>query len=225
MTVCQRYTTSYSSTSSGVYYVDRWRTSVDVPAANVTFQQSTDAPAGFKNSLSCTILTANTPVSGTGYNIIQPIEGQNIVDFKQGTSDAVPMTLSFWVKSSITGTYSTALRNTSGAKTCVKTYTINQANTWEYKSVTFPPETSGTWNTNNTAGCFVNFVLGAGSSLNAPSEGVWHTGTYSTVSGTVNLIATQNAVFKFTGVQFEKGSLATPYEHKPYATELQMCNR
>jgi hypothetical protein len=225
MTIDQRNAgASIATTSSGVYFVDRWRNSID-SSANVSFQQSTDAPTGFKNSLSCTIVTANTPVSSTTYSVLQPIEGQNIVDFNQGTANATPMTLSFWVKSSITGTYSIALRNSAGAKTCVKNYTINQSNTWEYKTLTFPPDTTGTWYNDNQAGCFINFSLGAGSSVHAPSENVWHTGGYTAMSGTVNVIATVGAVFKFTGVQLEKGSSATPFEYRQFTNELQLCQR
>lgn len=213
-----------ASTNSSAYIVDRWRASWGPGAGVMSWTKIADAPPGFLNSLKGTVTTASTPGSGDNYTIVQPIEGLNLIDMNLGTAYASSFTMSFWVKSSVAGLFSVAARATSGASSCVRQFTINAINTWEYKTVTFPAPTSGTFATDTGAGLFINFVLGAGSSYFG-TDGVWTSGALSQNSTSTNLIATNGATFQFTGVQVEKGSTATSFDFRQYGQELFMCQR
>jgi hypothetical protein len=213
---------SVNITASGAYTVDRFQ----VSAATTTFtvQRSTTAPAGFVNSLQVTNGTGTPPSAGQFNGFIQPIEGNNVADLGWGTSNAQSITLSFWVRASVTGTYAGRLAAASDARTYVFTYTINATNTWEYKTITVPGDTTGTWLTNNSVGIQVLWDLGSGSNFNG-TAGVWGTSNFTRTSGSVNWTSNSSATFNITGVQLEAGTVATPFERRDYGRELIMCQR
>jgi hypothetical protein len=156
---------------------------------------------------------------------MQKIEGFNTVDLAFGTASAATVTLSFWVRSSITGTYSAFLQNSAASRAYVATYTISAANTWEQKSITIAGDTTGTWiGATSEIGLRVGFDLGSGSNYST-TAGAWTAGNYTRTSGTVNWGATTGATFYITGVQLEKGSTATSFDFRPYGTELSLCQR
>jgi len=206
------------------YQIDRWRTELQGGGA-FTVQQSTTAPAGFTNSALITVTTADSSIAATDYYDYQQfIEGFNVADFGWGTANAQTVTLSFWVRSSVTGTFAGSLVNNAGNRSYVFTYTINSANTFEYKTVTIAGDTSGTWVTNNGRGIALSFDLGNGSTYQA-AAGSW-VGQYAVgTSSSVKLISTNGATFYITGVQLEKGSTATSFDYRPISTELQLAQR
>jgi hypothetical protein len=213
-----------TSTADG-YCLDRWAIGYNAPIAAFTAQRSTTAPAGFSNSLLITTGTGAAP-STTGYAYIrQGIEGLNISDLNWGTANAQPITISFWVRSSITGTFGFVVRNGASDRSYGATYTISSANTFEYKTVTIPGDTTGTWLTTNGIGIMLLFDLGVGSTYSL-SAGSWQTPVnVFGVTGTTKLAANTGATFYITGVQLEVGTQATPYEWRQYTTELQLCQR
>ena len=205
------------------YAVDRYH-SYNSVATGSTGQQSTDVPsgAGFTNSIKYTVGTGGTSgTNGVAY-FRQVIEGNNVADFQFGTSAAKTITLSFWAKSSITGTYGIGIRNTT--RSYVAQYTISSANTWEQKTITVAGDTAGTWATDNTEGISIQFDMGLGTNFET-TAGSWQTGAYMRASGNVRLSETSGATFYITGVQLEEGSVATPFEHRPYGYELALCQR
>ena len=207
------------------YTLDRWKvrySSNGGVAGTCTVQRSTTAPAGFTNSLLLTVGTARTVVSGDRFGIEQPIEGLNMSDFGWGTATAQSVTLSFWVRSSITGAFGICFSNFS--RGYAATYTISAANTWEYKTVTITGDTGGTWATDTSTGTLVVFDIGMGSDVRE-STGSWQTGTYLGATGGSNLVATSGATFYITGVQLEAGTVATPFERRSYGQELSLCQR
>jgi hypothetical protein len=224
MVIDQRNAGASVTPTNGQFSVDRWKYGSPAGSGVVSLQRVADAPAGFINSLKCTVTTASTPSSGDTYTILQPIEGSNIYDFNLGTASAQAFTISFWVKSSVTGTFSVAVRSTGGAQTFLKNYVVSSANTWEYKTVLISAPTSGTFATDTSSALFVNFSLGAGSSF-ISTESSWNSGAFSQTSGATNLIANSGATFYITGVQLEKGSTATSFDYRPYGTELALCQR
>ena len=207
------------------YDVDRFSGNKGGSINNYTLQQSTTAPVGFVNSMIATMGTGVT-VGATDYAFIcQRIEGYNIADLGWGTADAKATTLSFWVRSSVTGTFGVSFRNNAANATYCATYTITSANTFEYKTVSIPAITSGTWTTNNTTGVMVAWDLGVGSTFSG-TAGQLNTGAnYFGVTGTTKLAATTGATFYITGVQLEVGSSATGFEYRQYQQELALCQR
>jgi len=211
--------------TSAAYKLDRWVGAVGT-ATGTTIQRSTTSATGFSNSALITIGTGASPVAGAVNRIYQVIEGYNISDFAWGTASASAITLSFWVRSSVTGTFSGALYGASTIQSYPFTYTISAANTFEQKTIIISGPTTGTWNSTNGAGVYVNFDLGSGSTFKT-SAGSWTTGTYIGVTGSTNLCETTGATFYLTGVQLEVGDLstATPFEHIPYSDQLARCQR
>jgi len=214
---------SVTITSAGQYPVDRFKCVSDTSAATLTAQQSSTAPVGFVNSLLWTTSTGSAAGSGDDNLIWQRIEGLNISDLGWGTASAQPITLSFWVRSSLTGTFGVSFRN-SGALSYVASYTISAANTWEKKTVTVAGDTSGTWLTTNGVGINVSWDMGCGASRST-TAGSWQAGSYPGLTGGVKVSETSGATFYITGVQLEAGSVATPFEHRIYGQELQLCQR
>jgi hypothetical protein len=211
----------------GLYPTDRFLVQGTASAGVFTAQQSTSTPpAGFTNFLRMTTTTASaSPASGAIYVVSQIIEGYNIADLGFGAAGASTVTFSFWIRSSLTGTFAGSLKNGNAYNRSYPfTYTINAANTWEYKTVTVAGDTSGTWQTGNLGGLIVYWDLGCGSSLLSTANS-WQTGNYNGVTGSTRLISTLNATMDITGVQLEKGSTATNFDYRPYGTELQLCQR
>jgi hypothetical protein len=205
------------------FCVDRWAPNT-FGSLVYTQQQVTDAPAGFTNSLRITVTTAGTPTASQWTFSRQIIEGNNIADFAWGTASAQAITVSFWVKSSITGTYSLFAINSAEDRSYVGTFAVSAANTWEFKTVTIPGDTSGTWLTNNSNGIRFGFDLGSGSNFQGTGN-AWNSGWKQRTSGTVNFCQTAGATFQITGVQLEAGSVASPFERRDYGRELMMCQR
>ena len=223
MTVSQRGTSGTST--ADIYTVDRFAIGHGSPVNAMTFEQSTDTPDNFKNSIKVTAGTGAS-ASTTGYAILrQAIEGQNISHLGFGTSAAKAIILSFHVKSSLTGTFGVSIRNQAGNRAYGGTYTISSANTWEYVTVAIPGDTSGTWPTDTGIGLHLFWDLGAGSNYDI-AAGSWTTGTNMFgVESTVKLTETSSATFFITGVQLEIGDTATPFEHENFGTTLAKCQR
>jgi hypothetical protein len=154
----------------------------------------------------------------------QNIEGLNTSDLGFGTAAPSTISVSFWVRSSLTGTYCVALRNSAFNRSYVAEYSISSANTWEYKTVTIVGDTTGTWLTDNDAGIRVGFDLGSGSNANA-TVNTWTASVATRTTSQANFANTSGATFYITGVQLEKGSTATSFDYRPYGTELALCQR
>jgi hypothetical protein len=207
------------------YPVDRFFGSNRTGTAVFSGQQSTTAPEGFKNSLLITTTTANASLSATQYAAVRhSIEGFNVYDLDWGAASAKPVTLSFWVRSSLTGTFGGSLTNAGFNRSYPFTYTISSANTWEQKTITIAGDTTGTWATNNTAGIHIFFGLGVGSTVSG-TAGAWAGSAFYSASGATSVVGTNGATFYITGVQLEKGSTATSFDYRPYGTELALCQR
>jgi hypothetical protein len=217
--------TRATTDSNQLYILDRWDNIKNSNNKAYTIQRSGTAPVGFTSSLLLTITSTNGTNSSTDYNIIrQHIEGYNVADLMWGTANAKPVTLSFWVRSSITGTYAVCLV-IQGAGNYPATYTVNSANTWEYKTMTVPGPTSGTWPTDNTAGLSIYFDIGVGSTYNTTTNTWTYGQNVFGGSGVTKLTETNGATWYITGVQLEAGAVATPFERRSYGQELQLCER
>jgi len=208
---------------ASTYTLDRWSFYVS-QASKLTTQQSSTAPTGFVNSLLVTSSSAYSVGSGDVFEVRQFVEGYNTADLMWGTANAQTVTLSFWVRSSLTGTFGGAIRNSASDRSYVFSYSISSANTWEQKSVTIAGDTSGTWLTTTGRGLVTCFSLGAGSTA-LKAAGSWGAGEYEGVTGQTNLVGTSGATFYVTGVQLEVGSTATSFDYRPYGTELALCQR
>lgn len=211
-----------ANSSISPYVTDRF--GVFPGGAVYTCQQVVDAPAGFVNSLKITVATAATSTAGQFTFTRQIIEGVNISDLAWGTAAASAVAISFWVKSSLTGTFAVSCINSSEDRSYPATFTINAAGVWEYKTITVPGDTTGTWLTNNSNGIRLAFDFGSGSNYNGTAN-VWQAGWKSRTSGCVSLSQTTSATFQITGVQLEKGPTPTPFDYRPYGIELVLCQR
>jgi hypothetical protein len=211
-------------TVTGSFPVDRFIIANGTDGA-FSAQQDSSAPAGFVNSVKVTTTTADgTLTAGQNLNFQQRIEGTNVADLGWGTANAKTVTLSFWVRSSLTGTFGGALTNNDANRCYPFAYTISVADTWEYKTVTIPGDTSGTWLTTTGSGIRVFFTLGAGPDRSGTAD-AWTGSTILSPTGSVSVIGTLNATWYITGVQLEKGSTATSFDYRPYGTELALCQR
>jgi hypothetical protein len=235
MVIDQRNNGSSVAGATGtIYPVDRFLIGVfGSGTGRMSGQRSTTVPSGsqFTNSVVATVTTADaSPSSEYGYCMRHQIEGYNVADLRFGTSSASSITLSFWVRSSITGTYAVCFQNADVTRQYTATYTINSANTFEFKTITITGDTSGTWTTDNTMGLSALWCLGGGSNRQAPSIGAWSAGqaggnTITDASGCVDFIGTSGATFYITGVQLEKGTQATSFDFRSIGTELALCQR
>ena len=214
---------SVTPTATGTYGVDRW-CGILSAASKFSMQQSTTAPSNYKNSVLITSLSAYSVGAGDYFSFLQLIEGNNIVDLGWGTATAQSVTLSFWVRSSLTGTFGGALRNNASNRSYPFTYTISAANTWEQKSVTIAGDTTGTWDNSTNCGIQVGFGLGVGSTYSG-TAGSWAAANYVSATGATSVVGTNGATFYITGVQLEKGATATSFDYRPYGTELALCQR
>jgi hypothetical protein len=216
-----------SVTPNSSYTLDRWA-SINSQTSKFTVQQnaaSVTPPAGFANYLGVTSSSAYSVAAGDYFAIYQPIEGFNTADLAFGTASAATTTLSFWVRSSLTGTFGGALKNGAANRSYPFTYTISSANTWEQKSVTIAGDTSGTWvGATNGTGLSVQIGLGVGSTFSG-TAGSWQGSNLISATGATSVVGTSGATFYITGIQLEKGSTATSFDYRPYGTELALCQR
>jgi len=214
---------SVTSLASDVYSVDRWFGGASV-TSKYTMQRSTTTASGFINSLLITSSSAYSVPSGEQYRLEQRIEGLNVFDLGWGAAGASTVTLSFWVRSSLTGQFGGCITNSPATTGYPFAFTINSANTFEYKTITIPGPTSGTWNTNANAGVCVRFNIGSGSTWLATANS-WQSGDFMGATGSQSLLGTNGATFFITGVQLEKGTQATSFDYRAYGTELALCQR
>ncbi len=226
MRIDQRNAGASITPLDGQYSVDRWGC-YRSQASKYSVQQNAGAvtpPAGFTNYLGATSLSAYSSVAADYFGIAQSVEGLNFADLAFGTANAQAVTLSFWVRSSLTGTHGGSLRNSANNRTYCFSYSVAAANTWEFKTITVPGDTSGTWLATNGVGVNVWFDLGSGSTATG-AAGSWNASNVIRPTGSVSVVGTSGATWQVTGVQLEAGSVATAFERRPYGTELALCER
>jgi hypothetical protein len=218
---------SVTQTTAYVYTLDRWASEASV-TSKFTIQQnagSVTPPAGFSNYLGVTSSSAYSVGASDYFYIVQNIEGFNFYDMNFGTANAKPVTISFWVRSSLTGTFGGAVGNSADNRYYPFTYTISSANTWTQASVTIAGDTSGTWvGATNGIGFKLRLSLGAGSTFSG-TAGAWASANYVSATGATSVVGTSGATFYITGVQLEAGTTASPFEYRQYGTELALCQR
>jgi len=218
---------SVTQTVGDVFPVDRWNITGTVTSKFTAEQNaaSVTPPAGFANYLGMTSSSAYTVGAAETFVVRQKIEGFNTADLSWGTASAKTVTLSFWVRSSLTGTFGGALVNSNSSRCYPFSYTISVANTWEQKTVTIEGDTSGTWvGATNAIGINVSFSLGTGATYSS-TAGAWTGSVALSATGATSVVGTSGATWYITGVQLEVGESATEFEHRPYGTELQLCQR
>ena len=226
MVIDQRNAGASVTPTNGQYTLDRWSSTL-TQASKFTVQQnagSVTPPVGFINYLGVTSSSAYAVLTGDAFAIAQSIEGLNCADLAFGTASAVTITLSFWVRSSLTGTFGGSLINSAANRNYLFSYTISSANTWEQKTITLTGDTSGTWLTNTSAGLTVRFGLGSGATFTGTAS-TWQAGNLVQPTGSTSVVGTNGATFYITGVQLEKGSTASAFDYRDYGRELAMCQR
>jgi hypothetical protein len=215
-----------TNTAAVTYTLDRWN-AYGGQASKFSVQQNAGAvtpPTGFIKYLGVTSLSAYSVGASDIFNVAQIIEGFNVADLGWGAAGASTVTLSFWVRSSLTGTFGGVVGNGLGSRSYPFTYTISSANTWEQKSITIAGDTSGTWNKDNSAGMAIYFSVGTGTTFSG-TAGAWAGANYQSATGATSVVGTNGATFYITGVQLETGTVATTFEYRPYGTELALCQR
>ena len=230
MTIDQRhdgssFTVVNGNSTTGVI-ADRFRVN-EASGAEMTGQRVADAPVGFEYYSKLTVTTADSSLGSTEFHrMIQPIEGKNISNLNWGTSNAKTLTLTFYVKSSLTGQYYISVFNNAADRTLLKGYTISSANTWEKKTITIIGDQSGSWLTTNAVGIYLMWSLGTGSSYQSSTLDAYQAGFYMAKSDQVNLAATNGSTWQLTGVQLEVGDgPGTAFEHEDIGTTLAKCQR
>ena len=220
---------SDNSTAYGIKTVDRFSfNNSGLDDAAITQSRSNQAPAGFKNSYKITINTIENSVANTEWLYCRyTMEAQDAQRLNFGSSNAKQTTLSFYVKSSITGTYSVLFFLQDSGRGITRTYTIDSADTWEYKTLTFDGDTGSTINDDKGQGPDFYWTLAAGTDRKSSDSTSWGTYTAATAAygQTANVAGTASATWNITGVQFEVGSQATPFEHESVADTLLKCQR
>ena len=217
---------SVSVQTNTTYVVDRWGAGA-TQNSKFSLQQNAGAvtpPSGFTNYFGATSSSAYSLGTNDTFLTYQAIEGFNVADLGWGSANAQNVTLSFWVRSSLTGTFGGAIVNSTANRNYPFSYTISSANTWTAVSITIAGDTTGTWSTTNGLGVVVRFGLGSGSGYSG-TAGAWQAGNFVQPIGTVSVVGTSGATWYVTGVQFEKGSTATPFDFRSYGTELGLCQR
>ena len=226
MVIDQRNAGASVTPTSSAYTLDRWQ-AILTQASKFSVQQnagSVTPPAGFTNYLGATSTSAYSVPTSDYFLLQQSIEGFNVADLGFGTANAKTVTLSFWVRSSLTGTFGGVLSSGGFTRCYPFTYTISAANTWEYETITIAGDTSGTWLTTNGTGMIVNFNLGSGATVSG-TAGAWSSTLYTSATGATSVVGTNGATFYITGVQLEVGSTATSFDYRPIGTELVLCQR
>ena len=229
MSIAQRGTSATGKTSDGYYFVDRWKTAISA-MGTWTFSQSTTVPTGqgFGYSSKCECTTADaSPSANDRIFFIQSLEGQMLQQLKKGTSNAESITISFWVRSNKTGTYIVEIYDHDNSRHINKSYTINSADTWEKKTITFAGDTTGTITNDNGQSLQISWWLGVGSTYTSGSlQTSWGSTTNANRAvGQVNLADSTSNEWYITGVQLEVGTSASDFEFLPYDVNLQRCLR
>ena len=227
MVLDQRNAGASITPTGNTFTVDRWNAITPTLSSTFSVQQnagSVTPPTGFANYLGLTSLAATTISSADRSSIKQVIEGYNTVDFAFGTAGAKTVTLSFWARSSLTGTFGGALQNGASDRAYPFTYTISTTNTWEHKAITVVGDTTGTWAATNTGGMQVYFNVGTGSTYEGAADS-WQSGDLRKPTGAIDILATNGATFYVTGVQLEEGNAATSFDFRDYGRELALCQR
>ena len=222
--VHQRGTSVSLTDGTATFLTDRFQ-AYESTGGSLNMANVAEGPDNFVNSTKITVTSADTSLS-TGQQtwIRHRVEGNNIAHLNWGSSAAQTVTLSFYVRSSVTGSFSVSLQNSAGNRVYPVLYTISAANTWERKTITIPGETSGTWYTDNRTGITIYWSFGMASNLQG-TPGQWNSSSARTATGETQLIATNGATWQITGVQLEVGSKTTPFEHRSYSDELSRCQR
>ena len=228
MNVAQRSTSTASVTSSGYHACDRWNL-FGTSFGTYTVSQSSTSPNGFANSLKLDCTTADaSPAAGDHFGVQMKFEGQDLQQLQKGTSSAKSVTVSFFVRSNKTGTYTLELDDRDNTRSFSKTYTISSANTWEHKTVTFAGDTTGALDDDNANSFNLSWWLMAGSTF---TSGTFTTGWEARTnanrvsSSNVNLSDSTSNEWYMTGVQMEIGDVDTAFEHRSFADDLQKCKR
>jgi hypothetical protein len=215
--------------SAGTYSCDRWRHSFTATTARCTLSRDTNAPNGFSNSFKVSITTAEASLNAaSGCGISQPIEGQNLQMLAKGTADAKQVTVSFWVKTNKTGTYQFELQDLNNARNQVLSYTVNAADTWEYKTATFDGDTTGAFQNDAGASAYLQFFLFGGTNYTSGTvQSTWGSRSNANLMSPTmpNLADSTSNYWQITGIQLEVGSVATPFEHESYGQTFAKCQR
>ena len=231
MEVCQRATSvsSLGNGSTGYHVQDRWKfAEAGAPNAVVTMSKSTTAPDGFASSLKLDCTTASGTVAAADLVYFsQLFEGQDLQSINKGDAQARAVTVSFWVNTTKTGTYIVSMYDNDNNRSCSQSYTVSSSDTWEYKTVTFPPDTTGAYDNDNAVSLYVHWGLVAGTDW---TSGTLATAWQSNVSanqfvGQVDAFDSTDNNFHLTGVQMELGNTATEFQYETYAENLARCQR
>jgi len=217
---------SVTPTGNDTYLLDRFVAELS-QASKFSVQQnagSVTPPVGFTNYLGVTSLSSYSVGSGDYFIISQRVEGSNITDLDFGKSTAKEITISFWVRSSLTGSFGGSVVNSDANRAYPFSYTISSANTWEKKLITLDGDTAGTWYTTNSSGLALRFSLGAGSTYSGTAN-AWAGSNYVAPTGSTSVVGTNGATWYMTGCQLEQGKIATPFEMRNYSLEDLTCKR
>jgi len=208
--------------------LDHWFANESV-GGKLSYQQVADAPPGFTHSIKVSVGDGYPPKEEEAFELRQTIEGFRVRDLAFGAPDAQDVSVSFWVKASIPGTYNLTLGNGIFTRSHLTTYSVAAANVWEHKLVAVPGDTRGNAklrSVSSAASIVLSFNLGTGTAWRTPLINVWQSGFgRQSPSGVVSLVENPGAALQFTGVQLEKGPNATPFEHRTYETELELDAR
>jgi len=229
--LCQRATSvaDLGNGDSGYHVQDRYKfAEAGAPNAIVTMSRSTEVPSGFQYSMKFDCTTASGTVAAADLVYFSQIfEGQDLYAWKKGTSDAESITVSFWVNTTKTGTYIVSMYDNDNNRSCAQAYTVSSSNTWEYKTVTFPPDTTGAWDRDANQSLYLHWGLVAGTD--------WTSGTLATAwqsnvsadqfTGQVDAFDSTDNNFHITGMQMELGTVATEFQHETYGENFARCAR